>query len=308
MPPPCRAAPRGSTSHCDNPLQMPLPIAAEAGWHFQLGPLILLVPITVAYVHRWRAVQAHPGRLVTFLLGIATATVALMSPIDPLGDELFTMHMVQHLLLLDVAPVLVLLGLTKPIFRPATKRVIQLEQRASWLMSPKTGLLVYVAGMWVWHWPGLYNAAVTNSTVHVLEHVTFSVIGGLYWWHLISPVRDQRRLSGMGAVLYMATTKVLVGILGIALTFMPRAIYDVYVEQDQPWGLTALEDQRIGGVLMATEQSIIMGVALVWLFVTAIDRSEREQRRKERFGDRDEGGGAPPADPQRPEDRPPALY
>ncbi len=289
--------------------------AADAHWSLQLGPLLLLLPITVAYLVRWRAVSAHPGRLLSFLLGILVAGVALMSPIDALGDELFVMHMTQHLLLLDVAPVLCLLGLTKPIFRPATKRVIQLEKSVPWLMSPKFGLAAYVGGMWIWHWPGLYSLAVENSTVHVLEHITFTIIGGLYWWHLISPVRDQRHLSGMGAVLYMVVTKVTVGILGIALTFMPRAIYDVYVENPGAWGMTPLEDQRLGGVLMATEQSIIMGVALVWLFIRAIDRSEKEQQRKERFEDRkaaaeaageagaDETPAGPPVD-----HRPPQLY
>lgn len=255
--------------------------AAEAQWALNPGPLLLLVPITIAYVVRWRAVHAHPGRLVLFLLGITAAVVALFSPVDPLGEELLTMHMVQHLLLLDVAPVLCLLGLTKAIFRPATRHLIRLERGAPWLLSPKLGFAAYVGGMWFWHWPVMYDAAVRSGVVHVLEHVTFTVIGGLYWWHLISPVRDQRQLSGMGAVLYMASTKVLVGILGIALTFMPRAIYAVYQEQPNRWGITAVEDQSIAGVLMATEQSIVMGIALVWLVVQAIDRSEKEQRRSE---------------------------
>lgn len=255
--------------------------AAQAQWALNPGPLLLLVPITVAYLVRWRAVRAHPARLVLFLLGIAAAVVALFSPVDPLGEELLTMHMVQHLLLLDLAPVLCLLGLTKAIFRPATRHLIRLERGAPWLLSPKLGFAVYVGGMWFWHWPVMYDAAVRSGFVHVLEHVTFTVIGGLYWWHLISPVRDQRQLSGMGAVLYMASTKVLVGILGIALTFLPRSIYAVYQQEPNRWGIPAVQDQSIAGVLMATEQSIVMGVALVWLVVQAIDRSEKEQRRSE---------------------------
>lgn len=258
----------------------------HVGWTLYPGPLLLLVPITVAYVVRWRAVNAHPFRLVLFLLGITAAVVALFSPIDPLGEELLTMHMVQHLLLLDIAPILCFLGLTKAIFRPVTKRVIQLEKSsASWILNPVVGVVAYVGGMWLWHWPALYDAAVKHDVVHTLEHLTFTIIGGLYWWHLISPIRDQRRLSGMGAVMYMAATKVFVGILGIALTFIPRSIYPVYQEQANRWGITAAEDQQIAGVLMATEQSIIMGIALVWLVAQAIERSEKEQQRKERFGE-----------------------
>ncbi|MBJ7471257.1 MAG: cytochrome c oxidase assembly protein [Solirubrobacteraceae bacterium] len=257
----------------------------SVGWNFYPGPLFILLPVTIAYIVRWRAVRAHPGRLVLFMLGITAVVVALYSPIDELGDELLTMHMIQHLLLIDIAPILCFLGLTKAIFRPATKRLIVLERSAPWLLSPLLGVAAYIGGMWLWHVPALYDAAVRYPVVHALEHLTFTVIGGLYWWHLISPIRDTRRLSGMGAVMYMAGTKVFVGLLGIALTFIPRSIYPVYQEQANRWGITAAEDQSIAGVLMATEQSIIMGIALVWLVVQAIDRSEKEQLRKERFGD-----------------------
>ncbi|MDO9357327.1 MAG: cytochrome c oxidase assembly protein [Solirubrobacteraceae bacterium] len=263
--------------------------AAQGGFSLNPGPLFILLPITVAYVVRWRAVGAHPFRLVLFMLGMTAAVAALFTPIDTLGDDLLAMHMVQHLLMLDIAPVLCLLGLTKAIFRPATKRVIQLERsRFRWILSPKTGLIAYIGGMWFWHWPTMYNAAVEHTGVHVLEHLTFTFIGAIYWWHLISPVRDQRQLSGMGAVLYMATTKIGVGILGIGLTFVPESIYDVYQLPGGAlnlWGMTAQEDQALAGVIMATEQSIVMGIALVYLVVQAIDRSEKEQLRIEKYGD-----------------------
>lgn len=254
-------------------------------WSFYPGPLVLLLPVTVWFIYRWRAVQAHPGRLLSFLLGIAVSLIALYSPIDSLGDEHFTMHMVQHLLLIDVAPILCFLGLTKAIFRPATRRLIQLERGAPWLLSPVFGLVAYTGSMWFWHVPFFYDAAVNYGWVHAIEHISFTVAGGLYWWHLISPVRDQRRLGGMQAPLYMASTKLLVGALGIVLTFAPEALYSVYDAPTSSWGLTPREDQQLGGAIMALEQTIIMGVALVWLVVRAFERSEREQLRKERYAD-----------------------
>ncbi|MDQ8045224.1 MAG: cytochrome c oxidase assembly protein [Solirubrobacteraceae bacterium] len=255
-------------------------------WSSNPAPLLFLGPIVYFYVKRWRAVHAHPFRLVLFSIGILAACAAFFSPIDTLGDRQLSMHMIQHLLLLDIAPVFCILGLTKQIFRPATKRIIRIEKHSPWIMNPRLGLGIYVIGMWFWHMPWMYDAAVRNSWVHVGEHLTFTVAGGLYWWHLISPVRDKRQLSGMGAVMYMATTKVTIGILGLALTFIPRPIYPVYENQPNIFHLSSSEDQGLAGVIMATEQSIVMGLALVFLVTQAIERSEQEQRRKEFIEDR----------------------
>jgi cytochrome c oxidase assembly factor CtaG len=89
----------------------------------------------------------------------------------------------------------------------------------------------------------------------------------------------------MGPVVYMTTTKVLVGLLGVALAFAPEAIYAFYEEQPRYWGLSAGTDQAIGGLIMATEQSIIMGIALAALFIRALAESEREEQRRERYGE-----------------------
>jgi hypothetical protein len=86
----------------------------------------------------------------------------------------------------------------------------------------------------------------------------------------------------MGTVAYMAATKVLVGLLGVALTFAPKAVYRVYIDQPEWWGLSDATDQAVGGLIMALEQSVVMGVALVYLMVRALEESEREEQRRER--------------------------
>ncbi len=91
------------------------------------------------------------------------------------------------------------------------------------------------------------------------------------------------RLGGLGPITYMGSTKLLVGALGIALAFLPAAIYPFYEHHSHFWGLSADEDQSIAGLVMALEQSIVMGVALVVLFVQMLNESEREQQRRERF-------------------------
>ncbi len=148
-------------------------------------------------------------------------------------------------------------------------------------------MVAYVGAMWLWHVPALYNAALEHPAVHVLEHLSFAAAGLLYWWHLLSPIRSRLRLGGLGPVLYMASTKILVGFLGVLLAFSPSLLYDAYAlaPGETRWGLSPLDDQHVAGLIMALEQSIVMGIALAYLFVRMLAESEEEDRRAERFGE-----------------------
>jgi cytochrome c oxidase assembly factor CtaG len=137
--------------------------------------------------------------------------------------------------------------------------------------------------MWLWHVPALYDAALEHPTVHALEHTFFMTAGVLYWWHLMSPIRSRTRLTGMGPIVYMLSTKLLVGILGIAITFAPDALYAFYKDQPPIWGLDPGDDQALAGAIMALEQSIVMGIALAWLFFRMLAESEAEDQRAERY-------------------------
>jgi putative membrane protein len=267
-------------------------VAADYSWTLDPGPIALMALALVLYVQRWRHARAQGGaraapgwRLACFVAGIAGVAVALVSPVDRLGEQAFSMHMVQHVLLLDLAPIALVCGLTKVILRPVTRRLQALEHAAGPLGHPLFAVCLYVAVMWVWHIPRLYDAALQHSGVHALEHTCFFWAGALYWWHLLSPIRSRKRLGGMGPVLYMASTKLFVGILGIAITFAPASFYAYYRHRASIWGLDASSDQAIAGAVMALEQAIVMGIALAYLFVRALEESEREQQRAERLED-----------------------
>jgi putative membrane protein len=268
-------------------------VSPDASWTFSPGAIALLSIVTVAYVVRWRAVGERPLKLALFVSGILVTAAALISPIDALGHQLFFMHMVQHLLLLDIAPILILLGLSRKILRPVTRRMLAVERRAGFLAGPVFAITLYVVTMWVWHIPALYDLALENSAVHVVEHLSFAFAGGLYWWHLFSPIRPRHALIGLGPAGYMASTKVLVGLLGVFLTFAPDSFYSFYEEQPRYWGLSPSEDQAVGGAIMALEQMVVMGIAFAWLFVRMLTESERAEQRTERFGDRRPAGGPP---------------
>jgi cytochrome c oxidase assembly factor CtaG len=265
---------------------------AHAVW--TLNPVVLAGAgiVTAVYVRRWRRVRSAPRgaagapawRLCCFAASVLVALAALLSPIDSLADQLFFMHMVQHMLLLDVVPILAILGFTKVLLRPVTRSVHELERRAGALAHPAFAVVLYVAVIWAWHIPAAYDFAVRHEGVHALEHLSFLIAGSLYWWHLLSPIRARMRLHGMGPVVYMGTTKLFVGALGMGLAFAPSALYPYYEHLGRVWGLSAGEDQSLAGLIMAVEQSLVMGVALVVLFIGALAESEREQRRRERYG------------------------
>jgi putative membrane protein len=268
----------------------PPPLAA-AGWTLAPGPIVLLIAALVIYVRRWRHVRAEPrghrpgaGRLALWVLSLLAVVAALISPIDALADHLLVMHMVQHVLLLDIAPILGLLALTRVLLRPVTRAAQRLERQAGFLAHPVFAACFYVGAMWLWHIPALYDAALSHPALHAFEHLIFAAAGGLYWWHLLSPIRSRHRLTGLAPVVYMVATKLGVGLLGVLLTFAPHALYPHYAHGPREWGLSADDDQALAGLVMALEQSIVMGIALAWLFARMLGESEREAERAERYG------------------------
>lgn len=252
--------------------------------------LVGVAALAMLYGLAWRRGRAaagprRPGLRHGLLFGggLACILLALVSPIDALGDQLMLMHMVQHMLLLDIVPILLILGLNKVLLRPVTRRLAAIERRAGLLSHPAFAVLVYAGFMWAWHIPSMYDAALRNSTVHAFEHICFAAAGTLYWWHILSPIRGRMRLDGMGPIAYMVSTKLLVGLLGIAIAFAPASFYPFYAHHPHYWGLSPSEDQSIAGLVMALEQSVVMGIALTWLFVRMLTESEREAQRAERY-------------------------
>jgi putative membrane protein len=262
----------------------------DASWSFEPAVIALTLAAGYAYLRRFRAVRAEEGtlalpgwRAAAFLGGLACVLIALVSPVDRLAEQIMTMHMVQHLLLLDLAPVLCLVGLTRVLMRPITPHTMRLERSLGPFAHPAFAAILYVATMWFWHVPALYDAALAHSTVHVLEHLCFTIAGGLYWWHLLGPIRSRQRLTGLAPIAYMVGTKIAVGLLGIGLTFSPNALYAFYENQPRYWGLSPGDDQAVAGLIMALEQSIVMGIVLAWLFVRLLGEADAEDLRRERY-------------------------
>jgi len=255
-----------------------------------LAPIGLLVAI---YVRRFRAARreaagrgAGPLQAVAFGGAVLALLAALASPLDGLGEDyLFSAHMLQHVLLGDVAPLLLLLSLSRVIMRPATRRLAAIERALGPFAHPLTGLLAWLTLMYLWHLPALYDAALENGVVHLVEHASFFVAGIAVWWPLVQPVPMRRRLTGLWPVAYIGAAKFGLAALGLYLTWSSSVLYDYYEGVPRIWGLSPVEDQNVGGAIMMVEQSLTFVLALVVLFLRMLARSEAEERRRERLED-----------------------
>lgn len=262
-------------------------------WTFAPGVLIALAATSVLYGWRWRDVRAQHGpraasgwRLLSFSAGVLALFVALVSPVNALGDRLFVMHMTQHILLMDVSAILLILGLTRVLLRPVTARLQRLERAAGPLAHPIFAVVLYVGTVWFWHIPTMYDLALEKPALHVLEHLTFAGAAFVFWWHLLSPIRSRQRLNGLGVVFYLAVAKLGTGLLASFIGLSPDPRYEHYAGQAPLWGLTAASDQGVAGAIMVLQDGVFITAALAFLVVRMLQESEEADQRAERYGSR----------------------
>jgi putative membrane protein len=224
-------------------------------------------------------------RLVAFGLGIAVVTAALLPPIETLAHELFAVHMLQHIMLFLIgapllaagAPTLVVPkafpGFARRINRRVRRRLPRPDVPATVPLLVITGAALHVVALWAWHTPVLYDAALANGWLHALEHLSFVVPAMIFWTGLLHPARKRRLSSGMG-VLAIWLLLAQGGIVSALLVFSDQPLY-VYTGAH---GLTAMEDQQLGGVLMWMPGSIVYGIAGIATFLQWFRAMEGRER------------------------------
>jgi putative membrane protein len=259
-----------------------------------LAPLSLMAGI---YVWRFREVRreaaargAGPVRGATAWHALAFAGAmlallgALVSPVEGLGEDyLFSAHMVQHVLLGDIAPLLLLLSLSRVILRPVTRRLMRVERALGPLASPPVAIVIWLGTVYFWHIPALYDAATEHPLIHLVEHLSFFGAGLALWWPLVQPIPMRHGLTGLQPLGYIAAAKGGLAALGLFLAWSAAAHYPHYEDAPRIWGLSAVEDQNVAGVIMMVEQSLTLVLIMVWLFVRMLTRSEQDEQRRERL-------------------------
>jgi putative membrane protein len=230
-----------------------------------------------------------------FFLGIATVLFALVPALEVLAADLFSVHMLQHVLLTTIAPPLLFIGepvrplllglpdvvrarVVRPLARNGPLRAV-----VHGLRHPLVAVLLFVGGVYLWHWPALYDAAVEDARVHVLEHAHFFGSAMLFWSVVIDPVPFRGTLSYAARIIYLLLAGAAQNtVLGGILSFSTRLIYPHYADRTAQYGIDALTDQRIGGALMwvVGDAVFLLGVSLA--FFRWLAHEEETQRRRER--------------------------
>jgi cytochrome c oxidase assembly factor CtaG len=246
----------------------------------------------------------HSGRLAAFLGGLAAIYLALASPIEPFADLLLQVHMVQHLLLMMVAPPLLWLGAPLfPLLRglPRPVRVFWVAPLLSApplcrlfgrLTHPLIALVLFVAATWLWHAPPVYDQALRSSGWHHLEHVCFLGTAMLFWYPVVRPYPARPRWSPWLLLPCLILADLANTALAALLTFSDRLLYAYYAEVPRLAGLSPLDDQAAAGVVMWVPGSAAFLLPLFGIGVQLLSGEGARIRRRARAGDeRSEVGG-----------------
>ncbi len=250
-------------------------------WSFEPLQTIPTVIAAVLYARRTRSLarRGQPvsrARQASFWTGIGLVVLALNSPIDNLGEEhFFFVHMLQHVILGDLAPLCFMVGLTGPILRPVLK--FKLVERLRVLAHPLVALPVWAANLYVWHIPFLYDAALHHAPVHALEHFLFFTCGCLIWEPVVETLPAPAWFGTGAKIGYILSVRLIETVLGNVFMWSSSAFYSVYRHAPE-WGITPAHDLNLGGIVMMAEGSIVTLGVLAWLFLRLAAESELRQR------------------------------
>lgn len=261
-----------------------LPVA-EAFGGFHLGeflpPLLASAIYLLLFARRARTLSREgrpprPWRAIAFVTGALSVAVVQLPPFDTLADQVLAVHMGQHIIIGDIASLLIVLGLTGPMIAPLMR--IRATRPLRTLANPVVALSLWATDLYAWHLPLLYQLAIRHDLVHAAEHACFLWFGALLWLGLVGPLPKPAWFSTPGRLAYVVGVRLVGSILGMVLIFIQTVAYPVYTASDGARGLSPLSDQNVAGGLMMIEQMILTIALLGWLFYRFAIQDEQRQR------------------------------
>jgi putative membrane protein len=243
-------------------------------------PIVAAVAYLVLYLRRARTLsrEGRPvarWRVWSFVAGVLLMLIVQVGPLDTLADEVLYAHMIQHLVIGDLASLLIVLGLTGPVLAPLLR--IRVTRPLRVLAHPLIALTLWALDLYAWHLPLLYQLAVRHDLVHALEHACFLWAGILLWLALIGPLPKPAWFGGWGRLGYVIGVRFIGGVLGNVLLWTQQVIYPVYNATDAARGLNPLSDQNVAGGVMMIEEIILTILLLGWLFYRLAIQDEERQ-------------------------------
>ena len=253
---------------------------------------IVLVGAGAWYVSMLRRVERRtgkpvgPGHWIAYFSGLVVLLVALDSPLETIGDSwLLWAHMVQHVLIADIAPPLLLLGLRAPVLPLGMpRRALRWFAHRGWIgrvwgvaTNPWVAIPAWAAATWIWAIPSVFDFAAQHSAVHVFEHLTLFYTGIALWWLIITPLPSDRRESGWWRLAYLGFSRLASAAVCLPLTWLGTSLYSQYAAGAHAYGMTAVTDQRLAGATMCLLEFLVFGIGVAVVFIDALGRDERAQ-------------------------------
>ena len=246
------------------------------------APAQVVIPIVIGLLYLRRVdtlagtPRAVPGwRQTCFLGGLVLIIATLTSPIGHVADELFWVHMSEHLLISDIGALLLVLGMTGPVLAPVLR-----VRALGWLRvftHPLVALPLWAADLYLWHLSALYQGAVEHSGLHALEHAMFVGFGVAMWMALLGPLPRPPWFGNLAKLLYVLGVRLLGAVLANVLVWSGDPIYPRYAAGERIWHVKPITDQITGGAIMMVEGSIVTLCLFGWLFIRAAREGEERQ-------------------------------
>jgi putative membrane protein len=251
-------------------------------WTWDAGILIGIAAWMLAYFLLTGPLRERGGwspaslkQKIAFTVGTTVLLIALVSPLDHLSDAyLFSAHMIQHLLLLMIIPPLWLIGLPDGLVDQVVSNR-RTRQIAKWMVHPVAAYLIFNILVYSWHVPALYQAALEDEHIHILEHLTFLAAGVIGWWPTLGPSKAAApRAAYPVQMVYTFLMMAPMTLLAVLITFAKQPIYPFYADAPRLWGLSTISDQQVAGLIMWIPGNLVFFTAFANAFFGWFDHQE----------------------------------
>jgi cytochrome c oxidase assembly factor CtaG len=265
---------------------------SHPGWgSWSFNPIVILALLAAGFLYRRMYLRAAArstkgpgvGHWLPYVCGLLTLAVALLSPLDPIGDKyLLSAHMMQHVLLSDIAPALLVLGLRSPVLPLGLSRRALVAvapggrsgRVLARLTSPWLAIPLWALATWIWAIPSVFDYTAQHSTIHAFEHATLFYTGLALWWLIIDPLPRARLRPNGERLALLGFTRLASACVCLPLTWLSASEYSLYAGAPRAYGLSAINDQHLAGASMCFVEFLVFGIAFASVFISMLGRDD----------------------------------